>query len=420
NDTATYFVDNREIWVVPMLNPDGHYVVQEIYDLWRKNTRDNNNSGQFETNNDGVDLNRNYGYMWGYDNTGSSPDPTSATYRGPGPFSEPETQALRDFCIEREFTIALNYHSSGRLLLYPWGFIPQNTPDHDIFVALADQFVAENGYIPGNSGSGIIYSTNGGTCDWLYGAQGIFGFTPEVGSQFLPPDSEIPALLAETFPINIAAAFYAANPYSIRLPQTPIIDELSYDGDGNFTISWTTLDPDPNNLAVSYSLREKSGRHVITDNAEVSSEHWDLAGFAISQERAYSGLNSYYSGYANNLNSRMTAINAIEVTPGMNLTFRAWYDIENNYDYAYVAVSTDGLNFTNIAGNITTNYNPNGNNQGHGITGSSNEWVEANFDLESFLGLLFYIQFLYVTDNYTLGEGFYIDDISPVIYFDFD
>ena len=73
--------------------------------MWRKNRLDQGNG------NYGVDLNRNFGYMWGYDDEGSSPDPYSETYRGASAFSEPETQALREFVNDREFKICLNYHT---------------------------------------------------------------------------------------------------------------------------------------------------------------------------------------------------------------------------------------------------------------------------------------------------------------------
>ena len=83
-----------ELWFVPVANPDGYdYTFTEGNRLWRKNLRDNDGDGQI-TGVDGVDLNRNFAYKWGYDNEGSSPDPSSDTYRGPAPNSEPETQAL--------------------------------------------------------------------------------------------------------------------------------------------------------------------------------------------------------------------------------------------------------------------------------------------------------------------------------------
>src|SRR5439155_3958992 len=100
---ATSLLDHRQIYVVPLVNPDGYKVNEDAYaasgglsfGFWRKNTRDNDGNGMFDADSDGVDINRNYGYQWGLNDEGSSPDVTADNYRGPGPFSEPETQVER-------------------------------------------------------------------------------------------------------------------------------------------------------------------------------------------------------------------------------------------------------------------------------------------------------------------------------------
>jgi len=187
NPDITEIVDTREIWFVPVVNPDG-YVYNETYSsgMWRKNRRDNG-GGIY-----GVDLNRNYGYMWGYDNIGSSPTPSSETYRGPAPFSEPETQAMRDLMESHEFTFCQDYHSYGDLCLYPWGYDYIYTPDHDIYLELADSLTRVNNYDPGTPWE-LLYLVNGGSIDYEYGEQTtkpkIFGFSNEVGSAFWQPDT---------------------------------------------------------------------------------------------------------------------------------------------------------------------------------------------------------------------------------------
>ncbi|HRH11500.1 MAG TPA: M14 family metallopeptidase, partial [Bacteroidia bacterium] len=101
-------VDNTEMYFVPVVNPDGYVYNQTTNPngggMWRKNRRVNG-GGVF-----GADLNRNYGYNWGFDNIGSSPTTSSDTYRGPSAFSEPETQAMRNFCNSRQFVNSLNAH----------------------------------------------------------------------------------------------------------------------------------------------------------------------------------------------------------------------------------------------------------------------------------------------------------------------
>ncbi|HLT46818.1 MAG TPA: M14 family zinc carboxypeptidase [Rubricoccaceae bacterium] len=118
NPAVRALVRNRRLFFVPVVNPDG-YAYNEQTDpsgggMWRKNLRDNGD-GSF-----GVDLNRNYGYGWGWSNTSSSPDPSSLTYRGPEPFSEPETRAIRDFAEGgRRLAVTVDYHTHGGYFAYP-------------------------------------------------------------------------------------------------------------------------------------------------------------------------------------------------------------------------------------------------------------------------------------------------------------
>ncbi|MBN2008321.1 T9SS type A sorting domain-containing protein [candidate division KSB1 bacterium] len=189
----TYLANNREIWLCPSMNPDGYQYVlsgdnpQNGNDplWWRKNMQDNNGSNQFEIWADGVDLNRNFGHKWGIDNIGSSASPSSETYRGSGPFSEPEAQAIRDFVNVHHFIISLSLHSYSQLWLYPWGYeVNAPTPDHQAFVAMADSCVRYNNYHAELAAE--LYPVNGDTDDWLYGEQStkgkIYAYTPEIGS----------------------------------------------------------------------------------------------------------------------------------------------------------------------------------------------------------------------------------------------
>lgn len=196
-------VDQSEIWIVPMVNPDGHAYVETDDPMWRKNRNTNGDSPIYMQ---GVDLNRNYGYQWGYDNYGSSPYPQAEDYRGTAAFSEPETQAIRDLAESHDFVISLSYHSYGDLFLFPWGYISQDTPDHSLFNLLGYIYTLQNHYTFGNVNDGIIYETNGDSDDWMYGEQQTknktLGITVEVGHQFQPPSSQIPQLVGE----NLAPA----------------------------------------------------------------------------------------------------------------------------------------------------------------------------------------------------------------------
>ena len=195
---ATNLINNRDIWILPNLNPDGseydidQWQFQPPY--WRKNRR-NNQDGTW-----GVDLNRNFGYQWGCCG-GSSSYTGSDTYRGPTPFSEPESQALRDFVISHpHLTTSFSLHTYGELILWPYGYTYVDIPpdmdadDHQIFQAMASEMAAMNGYTAQQASE--LYLVDGDHDDWLYGDQGLYAFTWELYSRnsnpgFYPPDDVI-------------------------------------------------------------------------------------------------------------------------------------------------------------------------------------------------------------------------------------
>jgi hypothetical protein len=209
---VTYMVDNREIWLVPMMNPDGHYCVQNENSMWRKNMNRNGSPFSFFW---GVDPNRNYSYKWGYDDAGSSPFKFMETYRGTAPLSEPENQVIADFFEAHDFTISLSFHSYGELFLFPWSYDNLNTVDHDAFCEIGREATKYNHYTWGNPNMGVIYNCNGEMDDWVYGVHGGFGFTAEVGTSFWPPDSQIPTLCDENLYPMILLTKLAENPYLI-------------------------------------------------------------------------------------------------------------------------------------------------------------------------------------------------------------
>ncbi|GGH74071.1 M6 family metalloprotease-like protein/LPXTG-motif cell wall-anchored protein [Pullulanibacillus pueri] len=128
-----------------------------------------------------------------------------------------------------------------------------------------------------------------------------------------------------------------------------------------------------------------------------------------------SGTYEYFSGSQNNVDNRMTTSETIDLSSANSaeLQFKTWYSIEQDFDYAYVGVSEDnGKNWTNIAGNITTTADPNVANLGNGITGESNGWKDATFDLSAYSGKKIMLRFEYVGDPYVAQAGFYVDDIA--------
>lgn len=177
-------VDSTELWFVISANPDGYDYTFQSDDtrLWRKNLRDNNADGSIAVG-DGVDLNRNFSYKWGYDNEGSSPTPTSETYRGSGPGSEPETKAIDAFQKRIGFTYGINYHSAAELILYGVGWqVATDSPDDVLYKALAG--TPDNPAIPGYRPqvSSELYTTNGEADGHASNVNGLAMFTPEMST----------------------------------------------------------------------------------------------------------------------------------------------------------------------------------------------------------------------------------------------
>ncbi len=258
---ATYLLDNMELYFVPCINPDG-YVFNEVNSpngggMWRKNRRDNGD-GTF-----GVDLNRNYGLSWGFDNSGSSPDPASEVYRGTAAFSEPEIQVVRDFCESHDFRLTLNYHTYGNLLIYPWAYEPSfYTPDSALFVNYGQLLTRDNGYVYGTADQTVNYVTNGSSDDWMYGEQStkakIFAMTPEAGEAsdgFWPPESRITDICLVNVSQNLHMAHLSG---SFALAKDLSSSTLTLGG-GFLPFQLKRLGLEPGDFTVSITLLNGAG-----------------------------------------------------------------------------------------------------------------------------------------------------------------
>ena len=214
NSELSYLVDNRELWFLPVINPDG-YVYNESIEpngggMHRKNRFD---TGCGNGTSRGVDLNRNYGFGWGANNTGSSPDECSDVYRGASSFSEIETQIVRDFILERNFKNILHYHSYSNVYIHAFGdaSMPPE-PDITTLTEIGNEMARYNGYGVGTGSQLIGYTVNGDAVDWTYGDQNIIAYTPEVGTPtqgFWPSENEIIQLCDDQFHPNKVFAFVA-------------------------------------------------------------------------------------------------------------------------------------------------------------------------------------------------------------------
>lgn len=200
----TSLVNSREFWIVPDMNPDGgeYDIATGSYRSWRKNRQPNSGSS-----NVGTDLNRNWSFQWGCCG-GSSGSTGSETYRGPSPFSAPETQRLRNFVNSRviggvqQIKSHIDWHTYSQLVLWPYGYTTANTTPtlnadaRAAFAALGQAMAATNGYTPEQASD--LYIADGTIIDWMWGTHGIFSYTIEMypgpsgsGGGFYPPDEQI-------------------------------------------------------------------------------------------------------------------------------------------------------------------------------------------------------------------------------------
>jgi hypothetical protein len=161
---VTDMVNEREIWIIPMVNPDGHEGI----------TRYNSN---------GVDLNRDYGYMW--EGWGGSVSP----------YSQPETRYMYMFSQKHNFTLSLSFHSYGEIVNYIWNYSPIEPPDSQMIREFSYGYASFNGYWVTEGYD--WYETHGDLNDYSFGIDSDVDWTIELANQFIPPASQIPTIWNE-------------------------------------------------------------------------------------------------------------------------------------------------------------------------------------------------------------------------------
>ncbi|XP_068617828.1 carboxypeptidase B-like [Battus philenor] len=190
------FITNKDWYILPVVNPDGYEYTHTHDRMWRKNRA---RYGQCY----GVDLNRNFSYGWGERNEeGSSEDPGNIFYRGPEPFSEPETTAIRATICgnDRKFKVFLSFHSYGEVIIFPWGYTGDPCPDYvqmleaGTVMAKAIQAASGHTYKVGST-KDLMYYAAGTSTDWSYAVANIpYSYMIELRGKrhrFLLPKEEI-------------------------------------------------------------------------------------------------------------------------------------------------------------------------------------------------------------------------------------
>jgi Zinc carboxypeptidase len=234
NPRVDSLVQGRDIWVLPVANPDGYEYTFTDDRLWRK-TRSPQAGGAF-----GVDMNRNHRQNWGLDDIGSSPDPTSDTYRGPSPESEIEVKNIVAFHAAHPPAVTVTYHSYAGLLLFsPSAVYGQLSADLPVYRTLAgtNQRSAVPDNLPGSlrtyaspNTAWTLYTTNGEYDDWASATYGTLAFTPEMttgyqsgvyyGFEFPDDETQLQQLFMDQLPFAIDALESARDPVDYVSPNT--------------------------------------------------------------------------------------------------------------------------------------------------------------------------------------------------------
>ncbi len=419
DERLTRLVDERQSWFIPVVNPDGYVFNEEDNPdgggMWRKNRRRNGGQGGI-----GVDLNRNFGAHWGYDNVGSSPTGSSETYRGTEAFSEPETQGIRDFVSAHRFKASIFFHSYSNLCLYPYGYDVLQPPDRSVFSALSKRMIANNRYLPG-TGWEVIYRTNGDSDDWLYSDDDhdpILAFTLEVGTRddyFWPPLDRVAPLVAENIEAVLTLIEYADSPNRVLPPKSPQITHASITRDGGLRLRWESPE-DEHNQPVSYDIEGRLPGASVVDGGAPDQTRWVNTNFNMSQAERHSGTHSYRAALQSPM-STMTLAEPI-VAPD---TLKAWlsYNLRSNRSHCIaLEASMDGDTWEPLPGNRTQDVVANQRSIGPGIYGISGGWQENYWLLGDYAGKVIKLRFRYysfnIFPNPPNSEFCYIDDISPM------
>lgn len=383
----------RDIWVVPVVNPDGYEYTFTTDRLWRKNRR------PMADGNVGVDLNRNHSANWGIDNTGSSPDASSEIYRGPSPASEPEVIALQQFHSLHPPVISVSYHTYAGLLLFPPGArTGVLTADLDAYRVLAGTKVrsAVTDHLPGStrtfyapSPAWSLYPTNGEYTDWASATLGTVSINPEVSSGYGPlgyygfefPDDEtlLQQLFTDNLPFMLDAIEMARDPAAYVSPTTGLrasrwtlesgspalrvrapaasvstaivtangqsiamaVDTIGAGKYAKRLVSQGAVPNRPASISVASGTERVTWTLAAAAGAEPADSSWSLLGFSVDTAQRYVGRASYRGGGANELRSAKIAVPSGADT--VTLTFWTRYEGDGYSErpYGVVRVSSD-------------------------------------------------------------------------------
>jgi carboxypeptidase T len=382
---VTNIVNTREIWIVPMVNPDGaEFDISSGtgFQNWRRNRQPIGPGLPI-----GIDLNRNWGYMWGCCH-GSSGTPGATEYRGQYPWQAPEVVALRNFILSRrvggiqQITEAISWHTFNEQVMWPYGYTKTDIPrtmtadDHAAFVALGTGIANRNGYTPQQMSD--LYVLDGDASDWMYGDQRIFAFTIEeyptdrsnVGG-FYPPDSVI---TRETTRNDDAVLYFleqAGCPYAV-VPSMAVTHCGPLNDDFETSRGWT-INPSHTDTATS-GVFERAIPQRTSDAAGVKQASPAFSGQAELVTGASAGANAN----ANDVDGGTTSAQSPAFKLGA-VGSTGW-TLDFEYTFAHSAQATAG-DYLRVLVNDTEVFRVAGDGVNQNAT-----WTHATLDLDAFAG----------------------------------
>ncbi len=484
---ALFLLKNRTIYVIAIVNPDGLAYNEKIRPngggMWRKNRFVINDSAI------GIDLNRNYGpyEFWNAPINGSSVKPLHNTYRGTAPFSEKETQAIRSFALTKNIKLAINYHTYGNLLIFPFGALAKETSDSVVFRKIAEELSQTNRFVYGRDLQTVRYPARGVADDWFYWTgkdkeQKTYAFTAEVGTVgdgfWTTPDriaeqcreniymneqilwsadinwrprnidlsnnnDNVIKLYAVNTGVNNAVLKPRINLLSLepniiigKIPANDTLNNNQYIANYKFSI----VKDIPNGKSVNIQIETiqegvsrldtismffgKSNAIPLFQNEHLVGK-WNNGkwGFEYNTNMEHFVLSDSPKGYyKDNDTNYIQMLEPIKLDyNAAYLRFVSYWEIETNYDYAVVELSTDaGVTWHKIdakkmckgsgAKSATIAFDE------YGFSGSSLSWFENEISLNNYLHQEILLRFGVLSDKATVAQGWLLDSISIIVF----
>jgi murein tripeptide amidase MpaA len=409
--TITSLVDNTEIWLIPIVNVDGYRYDYPGGNDWRKDRK-------WFLGACGTDPNRNYNGALNEDphgDWGSIPDngqvthyPSFGTFCGAYAGWSDCISHMMEFHRTHDINANISYHSFAEEVIWPWAYTSRKTPDSTLYEAVA-QGIASRIHRVGSGyyqATGSLYPNTGTTRTWVYGIHhyvwgtSALGFTIEIGTSFYQPVGDLDYIARENWKGALYLALKADSIRNYVVPEvpSPILSAPDTGSQDSFTVYWEPV-LDQYSTPDLWQLDHLEGYSYGSDDIESGTGNWILDGFSQNSTRSHSGNYSLFSGSANNMSNVAMTEDPYFVSTGDTFCFWCWYDLETNYDVAIPEVSTDMNEWIQLDQRFSS---------------TSGGWQYKSYTLDQWVGEAVYFRLRAMCDDYSLDEGFYVDDIYPV------